>query len=88
MDDFKVDIRLPREGDADPSRLVVSGDEDAVFDCGVVAIKFPEPNSSSDLVTGRGPVDDIEKAVKLLTELSDEKQLSGVRNTFNTNRRA
>ena len=33
MDDFKVDIRLPREGDDDPSRVVVSGDEDAVFDC-------------------------------------------------------
>ena len=33
MDDFKVDIRLPREGDADPSRVVVSGDEDAVLDC-------------------------------------------------------
>merc|ERR1719494_573428 len=33
MDDFKVDIRLPREGDDDPSRVVVSGDEDAVLDC-------------------------------------------------------
>merc|ERR1711953_1403134 len=33
MEDFKVDIRLPREGDADPSRVVVSGDEDAVLDC-------------------------------------------------------
>ena len=34
MDDFKdVDIRLPREGEADPSRVVVSGDEDAVLDC-------------------------------------------------------
>jgi len=47
-------------------------------ECGGVAIKFPEPNSGSDLVTVRGPVDDVEKAVKLLTELSDEKQLSGV----------
>ena len=33
MEDFKVDIRLPREGDSDPSRVVVSGDEDAVLDC-------------------------------------------------------
>jgi len=47
-------------------------------ECGGVAIKFPEPNSGSDLVTVRGPVDDVEKAVKLLKELSDEKQLSGV----------
>merc|ERR1719410_210752 len=30
MDDFKVDIRLPREGDADPSIVVVSGDDDNV----------------------------------------------------------
>merc|ERR1719431_665107 len=47
-------------------------------ECGGVAIKFPEPNSGSDLVTVRGPVDDVEKAVKLLKELSDEKQLSGI----------
>jgi len=47
-------------------------------ECGGVAIKFPEPNSGSDLVTVRGPVEDVEKAVKLLKELSDEKQLSGV----------
>lgn len=33
MDDFKVDIRLPRDGDDDPSRVVVSGDEEAVLDC-------------------------------------------------------
>jgi len=47
-------------------------------ECGGVAIKFPEPNSGSDLVTVRGPADDVEKAVKLLQELSDEKELSGV----------
>jgi len=47
-------------------------------ECGGVAIKFPEPNSGSDLVTVRGPVEDVEKAIKLLKELSDEKQLSGV----------
>jgi len=47
-------------------------------ECGGVAIKFPEPNSGSDLVTVRGPVDDVEKAVELLKELSEEKQLSGI----------
>jgi len=33
MDEYKVDIRLPRDGDADPSKVVVSGDEDHVLDC-------------------------------------------------------
>jgi len=47
-------------------------------DCGGVAIKFPEPNSGSDSVTVRGPKEDVEKAVKLLKELSEEKQLSGI----------
>merc|ERR1711887_483435 len=47
-------------------------------ECGGVAIKFPENGSGSDLVTVRGPVDDVEKAIKLLRELSDEKQLSGI----------
>merc|ERR1719180_482129 len=47
-------------------------------ECGGVAIKFPENGSGSDKVTVRGPVDDVEKAIKLLTELSDEKQLSGI----------
>ena len=43
-----------------------------------VAIKFPEPNSGSDCVTVRGPKEDVEKAVNLLKELSEEKQLSGI----------
>merc|ERR1719483_1503645 len=47
-------------------------------ECGGVAVKFPENGSGSDKVTVRGPVDDVEKAIKLLTELSDEKQLSGI----------
>merc|ERR1711962_1119200 len=46
-------------------------------ECGGVAIKFPEANSGSDKVTIRGPSDDVEKAMKKLQELSDEKQLSG-----------
>jgi len=33
MDDFKVDIRLPRSGDDDPSLVIVSGDDDNVQDC-------------------------------------------------------
>merc|ERR1711899_414349 len=47
-------------------------------ECGGVAIKFPENGPGSDKVTVRGPVDDVEKAIKLLRELSDEKQLSGI----------
>merc|ERR1719365_529040 len=47
-------------------------------DCGGVAIKFPEPNSGSDVVTVRGPKEDVEKAVKQLKEMSEEKQLSGI----------
>merc|ERR1719392_368321 len=47
-------------------------------ECGGAAIKFPENGSGSDKVTVRGPVDDAEKAIKLLRELSDEKQLSGI----------
>lgn len=33
MDDFKVDIRLPRDGDEDASLVVITGDEEAVLDC-------------------------------------------------------
>jgi len=47
-------------------------------ECGGVAVKFPESGSGSDKVTVRGPQEDVEKAIKLLTELSDEKQLSGI----------
>lgn len=46
-------------------------------ECGGVHIKFPEAHSGSDKVTIRGPADDVEKALKLLEELSAEKQLSG-----------
>jgi len=46
-------------------------------ECGGVAIKFPDANSGSDKVTIRGPAEDVEKALKKLQELSDEKQLSG-----------
>ena len=47
-------------------------------ECGRVAIKFPENGSVSDKVTVSRPVDDVEKAIKLPRELSDEKQLSGI----------
>jgi len=45
-------------------------------DCGGVAIKFPPSNSNSDKVTIRGPKDDVEKAKKMLTEMSSERQLN------------
>merc|ERR1719295_2224194 len=45
-------------------------------DCGGVHIKFPDANSGSDKVNIRGPREDVEKAKKLLVELSNEKQLS------------
>ena len=47
-------------------------------ECGEVQIKFPGSKSGSDLVTVRGPTDDVEKAVKLLKEMSVDKQLNGV----------
>jgi ribosomal protein S3 len=33
MQDYKVDIKMPREGDADPDLVVIFGAEDAVLDC-------------------------------------------------------
>ena len=33
MEDYRVEIRLPRDGDADPSLVVISGEEDNVLDC-------------------------------------------------------
>jgi len=45
-------------------------------DCGGVAIKFPPSNSNSDKVTIRGPKEDVEKASKMLTEMSTERQLN------------
>ena len=33
MQEFDVDIKLPREGDGDPDLVVVVGQEDAVLDC-------------------------------------------------------
>ena len=47
-----------------------------------VAIKFPEPNSGSDVVTVRWPKEDVEKATKLLKEMSEKKQPSGVTMEF------
>merc|ERR1719361_3145453 len=45
-------------------------------DCGGVAIKFFPSNSNSDKVTIRGPKEDVEKASKMLTEMSTERQLN------------
>ena len=41
-------------------------------------IKFSESVSGSDMVTVRGPTDDVEKAVKLLKEMSEKRQVSRV----------
>ncbi|KAG8181791.1 hypothetical protein JTE90_000083 [Oedothorax gibbosus] len=46
-------------------------------DCGGVTIKFPTEGSGNDKVSIRGPKEDVEKAKKLLVELSNEKQLTG-----------
>ena len=59
-------------------RVVCKNIANLIFAIAQVAIKFPEPNSGSDVVTVRGPKEDVEKAVKLLKEMSEEKQLSGV----------
>ena len=45
-------------------------------DCGGVAIKFPAAESNSDKVTVRGPKDDVEKAKKMLAEMSQERMLN------------
>lgn len=45
-------------------------------DCGGVAIKFPAAESNSDKVTVRGPKDDVEKAKKMLVEMSNERMLN------------
>lgn len=45
-------------------------------DCGGVAIKFPPSESNSDKVTIRGPEEDVEKAKKMLMEMSNERQLN------------
>lgn len=46
-------------------------------DCGGVTIQFPAEGSGSDKVTIRGPKEDVDKAKKILVELSNEKQISG-----------
>ena len=45
-------------------------------DCGGVAIKFPAAEANSDKVTIRGPKDDVEKAKKMLMEMSNERMLN------------
>ena len=42
-------------------------------DCGGVLIRFPPEGSTSDKVVIRGPKDDVEKARKQLTELTNER---------------
>ncbi|XP_055610576.1 vigilin isoform X2 [Uranotaenia lowii] len=45
-------------------------------DCGGVSIKFPSPESKSDMVAIRGPKEDVERAKVQLLELTNEKELS------------
>lgn len=45
-------------------------------ECGGVAIKFPPHDKKSDKVTIRGPKEDVNKAKKILVELSQERQLA------------
>ncbi len=47
-------------------------------DCGGVTIKFPDSGSNSDKVTIRGPKEDVEKAKKMLVDLSNERQLNSM----------
>merc|ERR1712018_851828 len=51
-------------------------------DCGGVAIKFPSAEANSDKVTVRGPKEDVEKAKKMLVDLSNERQLNSVSATI------
>eukprot|EP00096_Caligus_rogercresseyi_P014501 TRINITY_DN700_c0_g1_i6.p1 TRINITY_DN700_c0_g1~~TRINITY_DN700_c0_g1_i6.p1 ORF type:complete len:1348 (+),score=556.54 TRINITY_DN700_c0_g1_i6:85-4128(+) len=44
-------------------------------DCGGVSIVFPPPDSASDTVNIRGPKEDVEKARKMLGELSSQRLL-------------
>merc|ERR1719495_2386961 len=71
--DLSIPAKIPNTVIGAGGKLIQS----IMSECGGVAIKFPEANSGSDKVTIRGPVDDVEKAMKKLQELSDEKQLSG-----------
>jgi len=51
-------------------------------DCGGVAIKFPSAEANSDKVSVRGPKEDVEKAKKMLIDLSNERQLNSVSATI------
>ena len=77
MDFVKKEIKIPAK--IHKTLIGVGGKliQTIMNKCGEVQIKFPESNSGSDVVTVCGPTDSVEKAVKLLKEMSEEKQLSG-----------
>ena len=52
--------------------------EKILKDLANVQISFSDLGMNSDIVKLRGPKEDVEKATKLLKEMSEEKQLSGV----------
>ncbi|CAD6197714.1 unnamed protein product [Caenorhabditis auriculariae] len=62
----KVQARLLGNG----RRLIFNIEEE----CGGVHIRFPAEKSDSTKVTVRGPTDDVDKAVKLLTALAKDKE--------------
>ena len=51
-------------------------------DCGGVQIKFPPPESCSNKVLIRGPKEEVEKAKRTLIEMSNEKNLTGYKETI------
>jgi len=51
-------------------------------DCGGVSIKFPTSNSNSDKVSIRGPKEDVEKAKKILLDLSNDRQINSMQATI------
>ncbi|XP_040577947.2 vigilin isoform X3 [Lepeophtheirus salmonis] len=54
-------------------------------DCGGVSVVFPPFDSGSDKVVIRGPKEDVEKAKKMLLDLSSEKQLSSISDEIRAN---
>eukprot|EP00088_Acartia_fossae_P030274 TRINITY_DN31247_c0_g1_i1.p1 TRINITY_DN31247_c0_g1~~TRINITY_DN31247_c0_g1_i1.p1 ORF type:complete len:267 (+),score=102.83 TRINITY_DN31247_c0_g1_i1:476-1276(+) len=75
MDDFKVDIRLPREGDEDPSLVVVSGDDENVQDC-IDHLKIMEEEYIQD-VNDKEWMKQYEKPTRALDNKDNNKNRDG-----------
>lgn len=59
--------------------------QDISEQCGGVHIHFPDSKTTSDIVTIRGPTDDVEKAQKLLQQLAKDRELSSHEDTIKFN---